>query len=236
MSDHDHAHDEDAFDVHPHVSSTKSNVVILLILFALTGLTLAAYNVRLGDANLFVAILIASIKATFVGAFFMHLKYEKAFNTMFFVGSVLFMGVFFAYTYNDLGYRGRIDGRAGLQYDPHIGFANGTAPGIVNERGEFAPLPQAEGDAETAQTPNPTSTTAPDQPPPPVAPPVEGTAPAEPAEGGPVEPAATPTPAPAVVVPDAAAAPAAPNPSAAQPAPAPAPNPEPATNPSPSAP
>ena len=75
MSDHDHAHGDD-FHVHPHVSSTKQNVGILMILFVLTGLTLLAYNVRLGAANLFVAILIASIKATFVGTFFMHLKYE----------------------------------------------------------------------------------------------------------------------------------------------------------------
>lgn len=217
MSDHDHAHGDD-FHVHPHVSSTKQNVGILMILFVLTGLTLLAYNVRLGAANLFVAILIASIKATFVGTFFMHLKYEKAFNTMFFVGSVLFMGVFFAYTYNDTGHRGRLDGRAGLQYDPRIGFANGTAAGIVSEGGEFTRTHAEPGDAEEAQTPNPTVPAAPDAPPEAAPAPAEGTVPAVPAEGGPVEaPVAPTTPEPA----PAAAEPAAP-PAAPAPAPAPA--------------
>ena len=102
MSDHDHAHDGDGFDVNPHISSTKQNLVILFILFALTALTLAAYNIRLGDANLFVAILIATIKATFVGAFFMHLKYDTRFHAFVFFSTVLFVGIFFALTFFDL--------------------------------------------------------------------------------------------------------------------------------------
>lgn len=138
---HDHG---DEFDVHPHVSSTKGNAVILGILFALTFLTVAAYRIRLGDANLTVALLIATVKAALVCTFFMHLKYEKAFNTLFFVGTLAFVGVFFFFTHNDTGYRGEIDGRTGKHYDYRAqAFAAGTADQIVQQHGEMRPIPPA---------------------------------------------------------------------------------------------
>jgi cytochrome c oxidase subunit 4 len=49
--------------------------------------------------------LIASIKAALVVTFFMHLKYDNKFNAIMFLGGLLFIGVFFAYTINDTGRR-----------------------------------------------------------------------------------------------------------------------------------
>jgi len=152
MSEH---HDTDDYDVHPHISSVKQNVAVLLALLGFTGLTVAAYNVRLGEANLMVALVIAALKATLVMAFFMHLKYDRAFNIAVFVGSLLFMGVFFGYTANDTEYRGQVVTGQGDRVDPRTGaFANGTAMGLVDQGGEMLPL--EEGGEPEATTPGET--------------------------------------------------------------------------------
>ena len=149
MSEH---HDNDDYHVHPHISSIKQNTAVLLALFAFTGLTVAAYNVRLGDANLVVALVIAALKATLVMTFFMHLRYDRAFNVLFFVGSLVFMGLFFGYTANDTQHRGQVTTGMGNHVDPRTGeFANGTPQGIVQQGGEAMPLEApAEGQAEPA--------------------------------------------------------------------------------------
>ncbi len=126
----EHTHDEhseygdpcgDGYLVHAHVTPVAVNLRVIGALFALTGLTIAAYYVRLGEWNLAVALLIASVKATLVGTWFMHLKYEKAFNTSFFLGSILFMSIFFGYTSNDTGHRGEVNGIHGAQVDARSG-------------------------------------------------------------------------------------------------------------------
>ncbi len=97
-----HTHDEhaghddhgdpcgDGYLVHAHITPVKTNLIVISILFVLTGLTVGVYFTDLGEANLAVALLIASVKATLVGTWFMHLKYEKAFNISFFLGALLF--------------------------------------------------------------------------------------------------------------------------------------------------
>jgi cytochrome c oxidase subunit 4 len=148
---HGEEHDgskNDGYAIHAHVSETRDNRVILALLFVLTGLTVACYRVRLGDANLMVALLIAAVKATLVGTFFMHLKFEKAFNTLVFVGTLAFIGVFFIFTWNDTAFRGEIDHRSGEHYDYRYNeFAQGVATGI-RERGgeELRPVPGAAGE------------------------------------------------------------------------------------------
>lgn len=151
-----HTHDEhaghddhgdpcgDGYLVHAHITPVKTNLIVISILFALTGLTVGVYFTNLGEANLAVALLIASIKATLVGTWFMHLKYEKAFNTSFFLGALLFMSIFFGYTSNDTGWRGRVDGIHGTQQDARTGdYAAGSAVGY--EHGEFVAIPAAPG-------------------------------------------------------------------------------------------
>src|SRR6516164_3601385 len=89
------------YDVHAHISPTKFYVFILGILMTLTLLTVGVSYIHLGKLNLIVAIVIASIKATLVVLFFMHLKYDNKFNALILIISLLFIGVFFAYTLND---------------------------------------------------------------------------------------------------------------------------------------
>ena len=138
-----HAHDDEHGDdylVHSHITSIKTYLVIFGALIFLTFLTVLAYNVRLGELNLFVAVLIAMVKSSLVGAYFMHLKYEKKFNILFFVGSLIFVGVFLAYTLNDTDRRGE-ESVQGLRIDPATGnYAYGTA-NQLGIQGEFTPFP-----------------------------------------------------------------------------------------------
>ena len=74
-------------------------------------------------------------------AWFMHLKYEKKFNILIFLGSFVFMTIFLGYTLNDTAHRGRQGSMTGRRVDPMTGErARGTAIQLM-EDGEFSPLP-----------------------------------------------------------------------------------------------
>lgn len=145
----DHGHDDD-YHVHAHITPLPVSLGIFGALLALTALTVAAYNVRLGELNLAVAVIIASMKATLVGAWFMHLKYEQRFNVLVFLGSLLFVAVFFGYTVNDTEHRGRAESLHGVKQDDRGVTAHGTTR-LLTEFGEFQPLvPVAEAAEEAA--------------------------------------------------------------------------------------
>lgn len=142
MSDHSHEHPDDG-GVHVHVHSTKFYAGILGTLLFLTIVTVAVSYVDIdgilalgrevqgvGAWNLSVAILIATMKATLVCLFFMHLKDDKRFNALVFLGGLLFIGVFFAYTMNDTTTRGQTgDPFNGVAVDPQTGL---RAPGGIS--------------------------------------------------------------------------------------------------------
>ena len=130
-SNADNEHDDGR--VHAHVSSTKFYLGIFFALISLTLATVGASYVHLGPANLAVAIVIASIKAALVCLFFMHLRHDNKFHALIFVSSLLFIGVFFAYTVNDTGRRGEVDDSQGTVILPETGKA---APG-----GDIRPEP-----------------------------------------------------------------------------------------------
>jgi cytochrome c oxidase subunit 4 len=123
-------HAEDHLDgkVHVHISSLGFYIAIFVALICFTLLTVAVSYVHLGKLNLIVAVVIASLKASLVVLFFMHLRYDNKFNSMILIVSVLFIGVFFAYTLNDTDRRGEIDVDQGVRYLPSTGV---VAPGGV---------------------------------------------------------------------------------------------------------
>jgi len=121
-----HAH-PDGY-VHAHIGSIGGYVAIFFGLICLTLLTVAVSNVHLGALNLVVAVVIASIKASFVLLFFMHLRYDTRLYSMILVVSVSFIGVFFAYTMNDTTHRGEMDLEQGVKVLPSTGE---LAPGGV---------------------------------------------------------------------------------------------------------
>jgi cytochrome c oxidase subunit 4 len=61
-----------------HILSYKTLVTVLAVLLGLTVVTVMASTIDLGALNVWVALLIASVKSTFVLLFFMHLKYEHS--------------------------------------------------------------------------------------------------------------------------------------------------------------
>lgn len=70
-------------------------VVTLLALLALTFVTYAATWVDFGRSiNLWIAIIIATIKAILVALIFMHLAYDKPFNAVVLICTLLFVMLF----------------------------------------------------------------------------------------------------------------------------------------------
>lgn len=88
-----------------HVFEYKTLVNVLLTLFALTGVTVGASYVDLGALNVWLALLIASVKASFVLLFFMHMKHEGRLLLWSFVGTIFFLGIMIGFTFWDVAFR-----------------------------------------------------------------------------------------------------------------------------------
>jgi cytochrome c oxidase subunit IV len=80
-------------------------VISWLALVVLTAITVSAAGMSFGSFSVFVALVIAAIKASVVLYFFMHLKYEsKLFHTMLFI-VVMTLAIFIALTFTDTLFR-----------------------------------------------------------------------------------------------------------------------------------
>ncbi len=77
-----------------HVVPFKVLVAVWGTLLVLTVLTVAATKVELGDFNLWVALGIATLKATLVILYFMHMRYDRPFHAIVFVSALLFLTLF----------------------------------------------------------------------------------------------------------------------------------------------
>jgi cytochrome c oxidase subunit 4 len=120
----DHGHDDGA--VHTHIASQPFYIAIFLALIMLTIATVGQSYVDLGGLNLLFVIVIATMKASLVVSFFMHLAHDNRFNALMFVCGLLFIGVFFAYTMNDTEHRGELDPVSEEPVEPRSGI---KAPG-----------------------------------------------------------------------------------------------------------
>ncbi|MGJ5819285.1 cytochrome C oxidase subunit IV family protein [Paludibaculum fermentans] len=87
-----------------HITGPKTYGAVLLGLLVLTIITVQASYVDFGSMNTVVALIIATIKASLVALFFMHLRHDK-FNAVIFVGGLLFLSIFIIWTMFDLGTR-----------------------------------------------------------------------------------------------------------------------------------
>ncbi len=77
-----------------HVVPLPMLTGVFAALIALTILTVLAAKVDLGGANVWIAIFIAGVKATLVASVFMHLKWDRPFNGIILIGSLLFVVLF----------------------------------------------------------------------------------------------------------------------------------------------
>jgi cytochrome c oxidase subunit 4 len=76
-----------------HVSSVKAYVGIFLTLMILTAVTIAVAYVNLGQLNKVVALTIASVKATLVVLYFMHVKYASRLTKLVIVTGFFFLAI-----------------------------------------------------------------------------------------------------------------------------------------------
>jgi cytochrome c oxidase subunit IV len=80
-------------------------VSVWIALLILTGVTIKAAQMRMGEWSMLANLLIASTKASLVLWFFMHLKYEKKlFKILFFV-PIVTITVIIGLTFLDIWYR-----------------------------------------------------------------------------------------------------------------------------------
>jgi cytochrome c oxidase subunit IV len=85
----------DRVDQHlAHVVPLWTLAAVFAALLALTGLTLAVASVDLGNWNLYVALVIAGVKATLVLLYFMHLRYDRPFLAFVFLVCIGFVVLF----------------------------------------------------------------------------------------------------------------------------------------------
>lgn len=94
-----------------HVVPMKVYFGVFGALLFLTVVTVAVAQVDLGPMNMLVAMLVATVKASFVCAFFMQLKYDEKLNTIIFVFGLIFVALFFLFTLLDVFSRGFLDPR-----------------------------------------------------------------------------------------------------------------------------
>ncbi|WP_300671197.1 cytochrome C oxidase subunit IV family protein [Desulfoluna sp.] len=89
-----------------HIASYGRLLGILVALVALTGVTVAASYVDLGAFNVWVALAIASTKASLVLIFFMHIGVEGRLVVLSFLGTIFFLSIMIGFTFWDVAFRG----------------------------------------------------------------------------------------------------------------------------------
>ena len=110
-------------------------------LILMTILTVIVAQIPLGPFNLVVALAIATIKATLVGLFFMHLKYDNKLYALIFVSAIAFLGIFITLTMFDTVRRDDLYQQVGTPFKPDAIIYK--SPGVP-----IKAAPEHEGHAE----------------------------------------------------------------------------------------
>ncbi len=88
-----------------HVLSYKTLLSVLGALFLMTVITILASRIDLGRWNVWIALVIAAIKSSFVLLFFMHLKYENKLFILTFLMTIFFVAVLIGFMFWDVAFR-----------------------------------------------------------------------------------------------------------------------------------
>ena len=95
-----HGHSDDVHDF-AHPMPIPVLLAVFVALTVLTIITVAQSSFDLGGFDILIVMGIATIKASLVICFFMHLAFDKPFNMIVFVGSFVFVGLFVIFTLSD---------------------------------------------------------------------------------------------------------------------------------------
>ena len=90
---------------HHVIVPVKTYVLTFVSLLILTVLTVAMSLIDFGSMNLVIALLVAFVKASCVVWLFMGLKWDRGFNLVAFVGSILFLLIFVGLVFSDIAFR-----------------------------------------------------------------------------------------------------------------------------------
>jgi cytochrome c oxidase subunit 4 len=99
MAAHDSAHGEGHDFAHPF--PVWGLLAVFFALVFLTLITVYQATFDLGSWEIVLSLVIATIKASLVVLFFMHLAMDKSYNAIIFVGSLLFVSLFLGFTLMD---------------------------------------------------------------------------------------------------------------------------------------
>src|SRR5882757_4993023 len=107
MSDTTHTHSAAHGHDNHDANAPKIYFAVLIALLILTFITVAASKVQFGSGmiNVVIALSIATVKASLVALFFMHLIHDKAMNSIILVSSFTFLAVFIGFCYADASTR-----------------------------------------------------------------------------------------------------------------------------------
>ncbi|MFN0136198.1 MAG: cytochrome C oxidase subunit IV family protein [Phycisphaerae bacterium] len=123
MSSHSHPAATRPSD-YPAVGHLVPVWVLCLTALALTVLTVVTVAVRyidLGEFNIWIAMIIATIKAALVCMYFMHLRYDRPFNALVLIFATLFMLLFIGFLLTDTAaYRAEMVPPTSKEYAPGI--------------------------------------------------------------------------------------------------------------------
>lgn len=93
-------------DQHAHfIVPVRYYISTFVALLILTVITVAVARFDFGSMNIVIAMGVAVFKASLVASIFMGLKWDKKVNLVFFVSSILFLGIFLGYALLDVNYR-----------------------------------------------------------------------------------------------------------------------------------
>ena len=85
-----------------HTIGFKTYFFVLVALLIFTAITVGVAQIDFGAFNAFFAMLIATVKASLVLLYFMHLKYENKIYWVVFGSAVFFVGLLFLFSKLDI--------------------------------------------------------------------------------------------------------------------------------------
>jgi cytochrome c oxidase subunit IV len=88
-----------------HIIPYRTFLLVLALLITLTLISVSVTQIYLGTLTVFIALLIAAIKSTFVLRIFMHLKFENRMFALMVIAVILLIGVVILITLLDYLYR-----------------------------------------------------------------------------------------------------------------------------------
>ncbi len=91
-----HTHTEDH-----HITSNKTYIIVWLALMVMTVVTVYISYINFGVLNIVIALVVASIKASIVALYFMHLKFEDSITWVFALFPLSLLALLIAMTMTD---------------------------------------------------------------------------------------------------------------------------------------